>query len=94
MMNSEQPKETLYELMGQTLQEIPPTDKLIILGNVNARIGDDFTSWPIALCGKVKSISNREQLFSVWTQSELAITNTFFKMPDHWYYYLTICNNI
>ena len=49
MTNPDQTKEELYELLGQTLQKIPPTDKVIILGDFNARVGDDFTSWPIAL---------------------------------------------
>ena len=41
-MNSDQSKEEFYELLGQTLQEIPPIDKVIIFRNLNARIGDDF----------------------------------------------------
>ena len=88
MTNRDQTKEEFYELLGQTVQKIPPTDKVIILGDFNARVGDDFTSWPIALgkFGRDKSNSNCEQLFSICTQFNLAITNTFFKMPDHWYY--------
>ena len=89
MTNPDQTKEELYELLGQTLQKIPPTDKVIILGDFNAKVGDDFTSWPIALgkFGRDKSNSNGEQLLSICTQFNLAITNTFFKMPDHWYYF-------
>ena len=49
MTNPDQPKEEFYELLGQTLQKIPSTDKVIILGDFNARVGDDSTSWPIAL---------------------------------------------
>ena len=86
--NPDQTKEEFYELLGQTLQKIPPTDKVIILGDFNARVGDDSTSWLIALgkFGWDKSNSNGEQLLSICTQFNLAITNTFFKMPDHWYY--------
>ena len=46
MTNPDQTKEEFCELLGQTLQKIPPTDKIIILGDFNARVGDDFTSWP------------------------------------------------
>ena len=62
--NLDQTKEEFYELLGQTLQKIPPTDKVIILGDFNARVGDYFTSWPIALgkFGRDKSNSNGEQL--------------------------------
>ena len=61
-------------------QKIPPTDKVIILGNFNAEVGDYFTSWTIALgkFGSDKSNSNSEQLLSICTQFKLAITNTFF----------------
>jgi len=52
-------------------------------------LGDYFTFWPIALgkFGRDKSSSNGEQLLSICTQFNLAITNTFFKMPDHWSYF-------
>ena len=81
MTNQDQTKEEFYELLGQTLQKIPPTDKVIILGDFNARVGDDFTSWPIALgtFRKDKSNSNGEQLLSICTQFNLAITNPFFQ---------------
>ena len=81
MTNPDQTKEEFYELLGQTLQKIPPTDKVIILGDFNARVGDDFTSWPIALgkFGRDMSNSNGEQLLSICTQFNLAITNTFFQ---------------
>ena len=49
MTNPDEKKEELYELLDQKLQKIPPADKVIILGDFNARVGDDFTSWPIAL---------------------------------------------
>ncbi|KAI0212570.1 hypothetical protein LSAT2_002517, partial [Lamellibrachia satsuma] len=60
MTNPDQAKEEFYELLGQTLQKIPSTDKVIILGDFNARVGDDSTSWPIALgkFGRDKSNSN------------------------------------
>ena len=84
--NPGQTKEAFYELLGQTLQKIPPTDKVIKLGDFNASVGDDFTSWPIALgkFGRDKSNSNGEQLLSICTQFNLAITKTFLKKPDHY----------
>ena len=83
--NSHQSKDELYEVLGQTLQKIPRTDKVIILGDFNARVGDDFISWPITLgkLGRDNSNSNGEQLFYICTQLKI---RPFFKMPDHWYY--------
>ena len=81
MTNSDHSKEEFYELLGQTLQKIPPIDKIIIFGDFNAVVSDDFTSWPIAVgkCGRDNSNSNGEQLLSICTQFKLAITNTFSK---------------
>ena len=88
MTNPDQAKEEFYEVLCQTLQKISSTDQVIVLGDVNARVGDDSTSWPIVLgkFGRDNSNSNCEQLLSICTQFKLAITNTFFKMPEHWYY--------
>ena len=88
MTNPDQVKEEFYELLGQMLQKIPSTDKVIILEDFTARVGDDSTSWLTALgkYGRDKSNSSGEQLLSICTQFKLAITNTFFKMPEHWYY--------
>ena len=44
MTKPDQTKEEFYELLGQTLQRFPPTDKVTIFGDFNARVGDDFTS--------------------------------------------------
>ena len=60
MTNPDQTKEEFYDLLGQTLQKIPPTDKVIILGDFNARVGDDFTYWPIVL-GKLEG-TNQSQM--------------------------------
>ena len=85
MTNPDETKEELYELLGQTFQKIPPTDKVIILGDFNARVGDDFTSWPTALgiFGRDKPHSNGEQLLSNCTQFKLRSQTLFFKMPDY-----------
>ena len=61
MTNPDQTKEKFYELLAQTLQKIPPTDKVIILGDFTARVGDDFTSWPIAL-GNVEETSQTQMV--------------------------------
>ena len=81
MTNSDQSKEEFYELLGQAFQKIPPTDKAILFGDFNARVGDVFTSWPIALgtFERDKSNSNDKRLLSICTQFKLSITNTFFK---------------
>ena len=71
----------------QQLQHIVsqnPTDKLIILGDFNARVGADNTSWNEALgkFGIGKMNSNGEKLLAFCTENNLIITNTMFKAPD------------
>ena len=41
LTNSDQSVEEFYEVLGQTLQKITPTDNVIILWDFNARVEDD-----------------------------------------------------
>jgi len=38
-------KAAYYSLLDKTLQRIPATDKIILLGDFNARVGQDHTLW-------------------------------------------------
>ena len=49
MSNPEENKETFYSQLKGTLRHIPSTDKLLLIGDFNARIGRENDKWPSAL---------------------------------------------
>ena len=77
-------KETFYGQLKGTLRNIPSTDKLLLIGDFNARIGRENDKWPSAL-GKYeigKCNSNGELLLALCTELDLIVTNTMFKQKD------------
>ena len=85
MTNDTQTKMDFYAALGQALQ-VPKTDKLMVLGDFNARVGGD-NNWDLALGahGHGKVNSNGHLLLELCTEHDLAITNTFFEMSDKWF---------
>ena len=73
-------RETRRQLKG-TLRTIPSTDKLLLIGDFNARIGRENDKWPSALgkYGIGKCNSNGELLLALCTEFNQIVTNTMFK---------------
>ena len=84
LTNSDENKEEFYNQLTTTLGQVPRTDKLLLMGDFNARIGSDFSKWPtvIGKHGIGKCNSNGELLLSLCSEFELAITNTLFKQKE------------
>ena len=84
MTNPEENKETFYSQLKGTLRNIPSTDKLLLIGDFNARIGRENVKWPSALgqYGIGKCNSNGELLLALCTEFDLIVTNTMFKQKD------------
>ena len=63
---------------------IPRTDKLLLIGDFNARIGRDNDKWPLVMGkhGIGKCNPNGELLLAVCSKFELIVTNTMFKQKD------------
>ena len=104
MTNPDDVKEKFYEDFRATIAAIPRADKLIILGDFNARVGSDYTSWEGVLGknGVGKCNSNGSLLLETCAAHELLITNTVFRLPNrnkmtwmhprskHWHLLFTI----
>uniref|UniRef100_A0A3B3HTA8 Reverse transcriptase domain-containing protein n=1 Tax=Oryzias latipes TaxID=8090 RepID=A0A3B3HTA8_ORYLA len=88
MTNNDDVKELFYHSLDSLLSETPAADKLILLGDFNARVGKEHEAWPQTLgkFGRGKMNSNGEMLLTKCSEHELAITNTFFNFPDKWYH--------
>ena len=84
MTYPDEDKEAFYRLLSTTIDKVPTADKLIVLGDFNARVGKDFSTYKGVLGkhSKGNKNSNGDLLLSLCTQKDLCITNTFFDQPD------------
>ena len=77
-------KEKFYEELEALISAVPQSDKLILLGDFNARVGQDHQVWE-GIIGHhgVGKCSNSNGLLLLRTCSThgLAITNTMFRLP-------------
>ena len=84
MTNSDEVKEQFYEDLRSILAEAPSTDKILLLGDFNARVGNNSDAWPSVIgChrnGKINS--NGLLLLSLCSEFELGITNTMFRLQN------------
>lgn len=73
---------------GDKLYHTHPTDKIIIFGDFNVRVGGDHEVWwpVLGRFGRGNYNSNGELLLSLCKERDLVITNTFYQVPDKWFY--------
>ena len=83
MTNDDEVKERFYQELDLLLLSVPTEDKLIVMGDFNARVGQDDGVWKgvIGKHGVRKENSNGTLLLSECAKHDLAITNTFFQVP-------------
>ena len=84
MTNPDENKEAFYNQLASVLSGIPHTDKLLLIGDFNARIGRENDKWPLVMGkhGIGKCNSNGELLLALCSEFELIVTNTMFKQKD------------
>nr|VZI26919.1 unnamed protein product [Spirometra erinaceieuropaei] len=83
MTNPDAVRDKFYEDMYALLATVSKADKLIVLGDFNARVGTDHTTWrgvlgPHGLRG---SNDNGLLLLRACAEHRLTLTNTFFCLP-------------
>ncbi len=71
-------KDKFYKDLNSVIATVPNADKLIILGDFNARVGYDSTTWEgvIGKHGVGNCNSNGPLLFQMCVEHDLLITNT------------------
>ena len=84
MTNTLEQKELFYQKLTDVLLTVPKDDKLLLLGDFNARVGRDAQSWPdvIGPHGIGHENSNGQLLLTLCAEQGLTITNTLFQLPD------------
>ena len=82
--NPDENKEAFYNQLASVLSGIPHTDKLLLIGDFNARIGRENDKWPLVMGkhGIGKCNSNGELLLALCSEFEQIVTNTMFKQKD------------
>ena len=77
-------KNDFYELLDSAIRNTPPSNKLIILGDFNARVRQDHHTWHGILSrhGIRKCNSNGLLLLGLCTEHEMTVTNSLFCLPN------------
>lgn len=77
-------KERFYEELDRLIQDTPHSDKLFLLGDFNARVGDNHEAWERVLGkhGMGKENANGTLLLTTCAQNQLIITNTMFQQRN------------
>ena len=85
MTNPDEVKDKFYDDLDSVISAAPRTDKLILFGDFNARVGTDHQTWEgvIGSEGVGKCNSNGLLLLRKCAEHELLITNTVFHLPTH-----------
>ncbi|KAM9365946.1 uncharacterized protein KZ484_012063 [Pholidichthys leucotaenia] len=84
MIHTDESNERFYEELDRVIQATPHTDKVVVLGDFNARVGASWTTWEnvIGHHGVGKENSNGTLLLNLCAQHQLSITNTFFQQAN------------
>ena len=79
-------KDKFYDDLSTAVDKIPKQEPLFILGDFNARVGADYSSWPTCLghFGTGRINENGQRLLEFCCHHSLCVTNTFFSTkPQH-----------
>ena len=81
MKASEEIKEKFYDNLSNIIGAVPKKDKLLVLGDFNARVGSNHCTWKNVLGkhGIGRENSNGSLLLSLCSTYQLVITNTLFQ---------------
>ena len=77
-------KEVFYSDLDVLLSRVPQRNKLVLLGDFNARVGKEHLVWKkvIGKDGTGKANSNGEMLLTKCAEHNLTVTNTLFRQKD------------
>ena len=84
MPSENEVKDRFYQSLDEALRQIPKTDKILLLGDFNARVGRDNRIWSGVLGGHgVGQVnSNGMRLLTLCAEHDLTLTNTLFQQKD------------
>lgn len=82
--SSEEDKNKFYQDLRSVLRKIPPSDKVVLLGDFNARVGTEYQIWKgiLGRHGVGSCNANGLELLTLCAEFDLCITNTYFRLPE------------
>ena len=82
--SSAEESDSFYERLDTEIQHTAVSDKIIILGDFNARVGSDCMAWEnvIGRHGMGNMNMNGHRLLTLCAQNSLFITNTAYQLKD------------
>ena len=84
MTNPDEVKNKFYDDLDSVISAAPGIDKLILLGDFNARVGTDHQTWEGVIGSEgVGQCNSNGLLLRKCAEHELLITNTVFRLPTH-----------
>ncbi len=77
-------KDCFYQSLDVALRQIPKSDEIILLGDFNARVGQNNRIWSGVLGGHgVGQVNaNGMKLLTLCAEHDLTITNTLFQQKN------------
>ena len=84
LTNPDDVKEHFYDDLRRVLTKVPPNDKLLLLGDFNARVGRNVDAWQhvIGHHGMGNVNSNGLLLLTLCSEFQLTITNALFQLSN------------
>ena len=86
LTSDEDQKDIFYDQLHQVLSEVRKEDKIVLLGDFNARVGREAAVWDGVIGGNGvgKMNSNGLRLLTLCSEFNLTITNTIFRMKNRY----------
>ena len=83
LTSDDETKDSFYDDLHRTIRSVPKNDKLVVLGDFNARVGRDHLLWDglIDKHGHGNCNANGCLLLGLCTERDLTVTNTLFRLP-------------
>lgn len=84
MPSENEDKDRFYQSLDEALRQIPKTDKILLLGDFNARVGCNNRIWSGVLGGHGvgQTNANGMRLLTLCVEHDLTITNTLFQQKN------------
>ena len=82
--SAEELKTSFYDSLEELLASVPKSDQLVVMGDFNARVGRDATTWNGVIGKHGVEVKNRngQKLLGLCAMNELVILNTTYQHKD------------